>query len=211
LEVPPELEVIWYEIDRPDSIRLKSRLIKEQGVQPPVSAFRQIGLNFNDTDVSLSSALEEHDFDPQIPTIFVMEGFLPYLTKTEIEDLAEELNMLVPGNARLIMTCLNESLLDEFQAPNRNTVDRYPGTKEILPLFHTCWEEDTKEAFESMGWTSTFTKSREEYATQYLNVELLPYDFPCKSTSTELIIVMRRPQSHDIVNFIRKMLVGTGC
>jgi methyltransferase (TIGR00027 family) len=202
----PDVEVVWFEIDRPDSVQLKKRLIREQGVQPPVASFHSIGVNFNDQDASLRTALEENDFDASLPTVFVMEGFLPYLTRTEIVDLADELEDLITDDARLVITCLNESLLKEFLVPSADTLVKYPGTVEISPLFHTCWEADTKEVFEGMGWCSKFVMSREDYAAQYLDVEMLPYEFPANKSSTELIILMKRKQEHSFANFLRNLV-----
>jgi methyltransferase (TIGR00027 family) len=189
-----DADLIWFEVDRPDSVHLKQQIIRENKIQPGVNAFYSIGVDFNEPNASLTQALEEHGFDSELPTIFVMEGFLPYLTVEEIEELASEIDELVTGPTCLVMTQLSDSMLYELKNPTEELKKKYPGTDEVAPLFQSSWESGTEQAFLNAGWQTTFVMSREEYGREYLGVEMLDSNFPVQPTSTEHVIVAKRAE-----------------
>lgn len=189
----PDCEVVWFEVDRPDSMRLKKATADRQPIKPSVGSYCTIGLDFEDPTASLTAALEEHNFDPAAPTIFVMEGLLPYLEVSDVEALAEEINELCEGKVSLVMTVINDGFLRELKNPSVATQQKYPGTSEVSCLFHTSWQDGIKEAFQTAGWKLASIVSREDYAEQQLGVEMINYSFPDRRTSTEYIIVMGRP------------------
>lgn len=191
----PDAEVVWFEVDRPDSMRLKTALAAKQGVQPSVGSYRAIGIDFSDPSASLTRGLEENGFDPQAATIFVMEGMLPYLEYSDVEQLAEELNELAEGKVRIVMTMINEGFLQELHHPTQATQQKYPGTNEVGTLFASSWEGGVQTIFEDAGWSLESIISREDYAKKNLGVEMLFYTFPDRRTATEWIILMRRPET----------------
>lgn len=190
----PDAEVVWFEVDRPDSVALKVQTVNKQTMKPSVGSTCYIGQDFSNPTVSLTSLLEEHNFDPQAPTIFVMEGLLPYLEVTDVQALAEEINELCEGDVQLVMTVINDGFLRELKHPNLQTQQKYPGTNEVASLFSSSWEDGIQDSFEGAGWKLASIISREDYATKHLGVEMLTYSFPDRATSTEYIIVMGRPK-----------------
>lgn len=188
----PGTDVVWFEVDRPDSMRLKSSIASNQRIHPSVGSYCPIGLDFSRPDASLTVALEENNFDTRAPTIVVMEGLLPYLYVKDVEELAEEINILVKAKVRLVMTVINDGFYRELRSPDTETQKKYPGTNQVSVLFHSSWEDGIQEAFESTGWSLVSIISREDYARERLGVEMIRYSFPDRRTSTEYIIVMCR-------------------
>jgi methyltransferase (TIGR00027 family) len=205
--VAPETDVIWFEVDRPDSMRLKASITARQDIRPSVSTYCQIGVDFSNPEASLTASLEEYNFDKRAPTIFIMEGVLPYLTVQENEELVEEINELCQGKVRLIMTVINNGFLHELKNPSLEEQQRHPGTQEVATLFHTSWEDGIEDIFAGGGWSLDSIISREDYAKEYLGVEMLTYTFPDRRTSTEYIVVWRRNKG--VIGYLRDA-VGLG-
>lgn len=195
-----ETDLVWFEVDRPDSVRLKVATAEKQ--PKPSGNYSAIGLDFSDAGASLSASLLERGFDVNAPTIFVMEGLLYYLWLRDIECLADEIRELVKGKARLVMSVINDGFYEEIKSPNAQTVQKYPGQAELGELFHSSWEGGIQEAFEGAGWLLSSVISREEYAEKHLGVQMMNYEFPDRQTSTEYIIVMQCYPNDGVINYL---------
>jgi len=206
----PETDLRWFEVDRPDSMALKEKIAKAQPRGPNVSKYCHIGIDFSSPDASLTQSLEQYGFDKTAPTVFVMEGLLPYLTLEDISDLAQEIDELCQDRVQIVMTVINKGFLSEIKNPSYEETRTHPGTTQVATLFHTCWEEGIRTCFEDAGWSLVSCIAREDYATQYLGVEMLNYKFPMRSISTEYIIVMKRRQS-GLLGFLENLLGIPSC
>jgi methyltransferase (TIGR00027 family) len=189
----PGSRVVWFEVDRPDSMRLKQKIASTCG-QPSLGTCYHIGMDFENPNASLTNSLLQYGFRPHAPTIFVIEGVLCYLTIPTIEKQAKELHDLAKGKACIVHTVINAGFLREMQDPSPVVDARYPGTKEVAPLIISCWEGGIRAAFEQSGWPTESVVSREDYAQQKLGVDMLHYDFPDRRIGTELIVLSRRCQ-----------------
>lgn len=183
----------WYEVDRPDLIRLKTKLVRQHQVIPSVGGYVAIGEDLSDQTVSLAKTLEAHGFRARLPTLFVMEGMLYYLSDEDLEEMASEIQDLMGGGqCRIVMTCINESFLSQLLATPLGASRQYTGAGEEVPLFQSCWEPGCKQIFENAGWHVVSKISREDYGLQKLQVSQLFFGFPDPKTATEYLIVMRK-------------------
>lgn len=205
-------EAIWFEVDLPDIIRMKSRIIRDQRAIATVKEHIAIGVDFSDDTVSLSQTLEAHGYDACLPTVFIMEGLLYFLHLKDLQEIALEMHELMGaeqshGLARIILTCINEGFLAQLLGPTHladkrrmeelSNPRRFPGVAQTEgdPLFKSCWEPGCKEIFEDAGWCVVSKISREEYGLKKLQVPMLLFGFPDPKTATEYFIVMhRKPQ-----------------
>jgi len=217
----PIPEAIWFEVDLPDIIRVKNRIIREQQAVATVGEYIAIGVDFSDDTVSLSQTLEAHGYDPALPTVFVMEGLLYFLHLKDLQEMALEMQELMgarqtAGLARIILTCINDGFLAQLRGPmphgDKRKMEELQNPRqfphvtqpEVDPLFKSCWESGCKEIFEDVGWSVVSKISREEYGLKKLHVPMLLFGFPDPKTATEYFIVMhRKPQGiHALLNMI---------
>jgi methyltransferase (TIGR00027 family) len=201
----------WFEVDRPESIKLRKKLLDNISNHPLVDEYNMVPVDFNDAKSTLSRQLQKYRFDPTAPTIVIMEGLLMYIDYPEIRSLASELNELIRGPACLIVSALNAGFLNELRNPSAQREKEYPSTGHIKDLFVSSWEGGTQEAFEEAGWTVDFVVPRETYAETYLNCEMLEYPFPDRRTSTELFVIMRRQKVEGIQAFIQEFFQSIKC
>ena len=80
----------FYEVDKPDLFQLKEPLIKDV---PLTCAKRKIVVGTLGK-MKLGNALQAAGFDPQQPTTWLLEGLLPYLSRSVLQSVAQEIGAL---------------------------------------------------------------------------------------------------------------------
>lgn len=90
-----------FEIDSPAMIRLKSDILKKTNYAN--NNLHLISAQINES--GLENILTEHpDFNKDIPTIFIAEGFLVYQDLPTIQGILFDMNRLTGNNSRFIFT-----------------------------------------------------------------------------------------------------------
>jgi methyltransferase (TIGR00027 family) len=201
----------WFEVDRPQSINLRKKLLDRVSNHPLQGEYNMVPVDLNDAKSTLSRQLKKHRFDASAPTIVIMEGLLMYIDYPEIKSLANELNELIRGPACLIVSVLNAGCLEELSNPSAEREKEYPSTGLTKTMFVSSWEGGTQKVFEEAGWTVDFVMPREAYAVNYLNCEMLEYPFPDRRKSTELFVIMRRQKVEGIQAFIQDFFEAIQC
>jgi methyltransferase (TIGR00027 family) len=205
-------QISWYEVDRPESIRLREKLVRSVGIPPQVDDFYMIPVDLSlSMDNMLTNVLKKRSFDTKAPTIVVMEGLLMYLSIPDIQKLANELNELISGSACIVASCINDAFLHDLQNPGEEREKAYPATGQVKELFVSSWESGTRQAFENAGWSVDLVVPREKFAENFLDCEMIHYPFPDRSTCTEYIIVMRRPRKESFAIFLEDILQFMAC
>lgn len=139
LDWPPGMTV--FEIDQPDVIAFKSRLLDGRGVSPSAER-RAVGIDLRD---DWAAALHSAGFDEQKPTAWIAEGLLVYLPPEAQDRLLDAISELsapesrfateyhpdggagiarraAPMSAQLAASGLDLNLGDLFYASPRNSV-----------------------------------------------------------------------------------------
>ena len=92
LHVP---DTTFYEVDKADLFKLKEPLVQDI----PLTCRERKTITGTLVEMNLTQALLDEGFDPKKPTTWLMEGLLPYLSRSVIQSVAEEIGQLsAPGS-----------------------------------------------------------------------------------------------------------------
>ena len=86
-----------FEIDQPDVIAFKSRVLAEHGASP-TAGHRTVGVDLRD---DWAAALRAHGFDTGAPTAWIAEGLLIYLPPEAQDRLFDTITALSPPGSRI--------------------------------------------------------------------------------------------------------------
>ncbi len=98
-------DVAVFEVDHPASQKAKRE--RAEGISAVVRDVRFVPVDFGRD--ALDTSLKSYGHDPAIPTTWVWEGVVPYLTRAEVESTAAIVGMLSAAGSRLIVN---------YQAPS---------------------------------------------------------------------------------------------
>jgi methyltransferase (TIGR00027 family) len=86
----------FYEVDKEDLFTFKEPLVQDL----PLTCAHRRTIVGTLGEVDLGNALMQAGFDPQQPTTWLLEGLLPYLTRSVLESVAQEIGQIsAPGSA----------------------------------------------------------------------------------------------------------------
>ena len=123
-------------------------------------------------------------FNPKEKTLWMIEGLLMYLEKTQVETLFKRLNLLAKQQDLLLLDVLSETLL---QSPAMKTQLKF------LEDMDAPWKFGVNEPeafFESFGWRATVTQTGEYIPQRWpfpvapRNIPNLPRGFLVEATKT---------------------------
>jgi methyltransferase (TIGR00027 family) len=84
-----------FEVDKEDLFRLKEPLV--QGV--PLTCHQRVAVTGVLGEMDLVNSLEQAGFDPSQPTTWLLEGLLPYLSRSTLHSVAKDIgNLSAPGS-----------------------------------------------------------------------------------------------------------------
>lgn len=86
-----------FEIDQPDVIDFKSRVLEQRGASPSAER-RTVGVDLRD---DWATALRAHGFDDGAPTAWIAEGLLIYLPPEAQDRLFDTITALSPPDSRI--------------------------------------------------------------------------------------------------------------
>lgn len=98
--------VRWFELDLPETIDRKLRLLGRELVRP----YEPQALDLGET--SVLAALERTSFDPDWPTLFVMEGLIHYLPAPRLRALLSDV-AVGRGRRRAVMSFIRSEVYAE--------------------------------------------------------------------------------------------------
>ena len=99
-----------YEIDLPDVVRAKTRLIRQAGARA-LCPLVTLTVDLTGAPGTLECALLSAGFDPSVPTLFVAEGLSMYLSAEVNRRLFEESNRISAPGSLLLVGFISESAL----------------------------------------------------------------------------------------------------
>lgn len=138
-------ETALYELDRPDVLHLKDRLLADV---PPRCHRATVGVDLAD---DWATPLLAAGFAPGTPTCWLVEGVAQYLAEADVLRLLDRLTELSAEGSELIMDIVGQSLLDS--APMRPMLDRFAE-------YDAPWRFGTDEPerlVTGRGWRPTVT------------------------------------------------------
>jgi methyltransferase (TIGR00027 family) len=98
-----------FELDHPSTLKMKvERLRHLLGAIPENITF--VAIDFDRQ--SLSAALESSGFERSIPTFFILEGLLHYLTAEAVDETLRNIASLSAPRSKLLFTYIHRGLLD---------------------------------------------------------------------------------------------------
>ncbi|MCX3062920.1 SAM-dependent methyltransferase [Streptomyces beihaiensis] len=109
----------WFEVELPEMTQFKQALIEGSGL--PLTCER-VGVAA-DLRQDWQSALRAAGFDPEKPTVWLVEGLLMYLTDAAGEALVAGLGELSAPGSRLLLEHLKAAMLEEEGRPVRERVE----------------------------------------------------------------------------------------
>lgn len=112
-----------YELDRPDVLELKDRVLSDDGARPGCER-RTLAV---DLTHGWTGKLQEAGFRPDAPTAWLVEGFFVYLEEDDVRSVLRQLSDLSVPGSRLA-----------FDVPNR-------------AFFTSEWTRPVVEGFERLG------------------------------------------------------------
>ncbi|MEU1076171.1 MULTISPECIES: SAM-dependent methyltransferase [unclassified Streptomyces] len=113
LDCPPGTR--WYELDLPDMTAFKDALIANSRL---AATCERHGVAA-DLTANWPDALREAGFDPGLPTAWLVEGLLMYLSDEEGDALLSELSALSAPGSRIMLEQLAAVMLGEEGKPSR--------------------------------------------------------------------------------------------
>ena len=95
--LPWPADTTVFEIDQPDVMAFKSRVLAEHGASP-AAGHRTVGVDLRD---DWAAALRAHGFDTGAPTAWIAEGLLIYLPPEAQDRLFDTISALSPPGSRI--------------------------------------------------------------------------------------------------------------
>jgi methyltransferase (TIGR00027 family) len=106
------LPVRWFEIDLPEPAIEKERILKERGIKDDPQIIKRVKLDLVTDD--WVAALKEAGWDPTVPTFYILEGLIYYMTTEEAVALLTSIPD-VPGS-RIALSIIESRLQSVFES-----------------------------------------------------------------------------------------------
>jgi methyltransferase (TIGR00027 family) len=148
LDLPADLTM--FELDRPEVLNLKDRLLADVPDGPPLPRCRRRAVGV-DLAADWSDQLRDAGFQAAEPTCWLVEGLLQYLTESDVAVLLDRVTALSSAGSELHIDVVGRSLLDSpAMAP---MLDRFAA-------HHAPWQFGTdrpEDLLTSRGWRPEVT------------------------------------------------------
>ncbi len=157
-----------YELDQPRVLEFKSSTLADHGAEP---ACNRVAVPV-DLRQDWPTALQQAGFDPSAPSVWSVEGLMPYLPAVAQELLFERVQGLTVTGSRVAVEALGPKFLDpEARAKRRARMDLVRAfmaeadPQREIPRTDELWyfeeREDVGDWFRRHGWDVTVTPSDE--------------------------------------------------
>ncbi|MEU6253623.1 SAM-dependent methyltransferase [Streptomyces sp. NPDC047043] len=114
----------WFEVELPEMKEFKDALVEGSGL-PLACERRGVAADLRE---DWPSALQAAGFDPEQPTVWLIEGLLMYLTDEAGEALLAGVGALSAPGSRLMLEHLKAAMLEEEGRPVRERVEEQGAT-----------------------------------------------------------------------------------
>jgi methyltransferase (TIGR00027 family) len=141
-----------YELDTPEMLDFKQRVLAEQGAEPRAARVT-IAIDLREDWVG---ALRASGFDATAPAAWVMEGLLVYLGEESVDRLMRDVAALSAPGSRLAITASSQGSIDAW----RDTVG-----PEVAAMWISALEGDPERWLAGYGWAATAWDSRDRMLT----------------------------------------------
>ncbi|BDA41776.1 Putative S-adenosyl-L-methionine-dependent methyltransferase [Coccomyxa sp. Obi] len=168
--------ISWFEIDRADVLNAKRKVLTKaqasfsvdtnKGAKYPLRA-----AIYKTCDVDLGSEgwtkhLIAAGFDPKVPTVWVAEGLLMYLSEAAVTALLKEARSVSVQRSRfLIMAFTSEDVVKWYQECATQTPVAW--VKELAVTFKSSFPKDPQSYVEERGWHAESVESYSALADKY--------------------------------------------
>jgi methyltransferase (TIGR00027 family) len=139
---------VVYEIDQPKVLAFKTSTL-ESHQATPIASHVSVGI---DLRLDWPKALAKSGFDPSVPTAWLAEGLLPYLTADAQDVLFDRIQSLsAPGSRVAVEAFTNDFFSQESFARREEQMDRYRaaaiklGGRDITESGNLLYEEERTE------------------------------------------------------------------
>lgn len=145
-----------FEVDQPEVIQFRQEVIPKLGFNSS-NSFVQVGITFS-SEKSLTKELIKNDFDITKKTLWILEGLLYYLKKTEVEILMTEISELSTNESRILCDGINLAFLEsKFTQPFLTQMHK-KGSGWYFGI------DDYTSFFQKFGWETKLTQPGEDEA-----------------------------------------------
>jgi methyltransferase (TIGR00027 family) len=154
-------DAVVYEIDQPQVIEFKSRVLAGLGASPAADR-RTVAIDLRD---DWPTALRDTGFDASLPTAWIAEGLLIYLPPDAQDRLFDNITALSAPGSRLATEHMDiKGSSDEWTEILSERSRRMGSNIDLAELFYTADRHPAGEYLTSTGWDVTIRPSRKAYA-----------------------------------------------
>jgi len=152
---------VVFEIDQPQVIDFKTRVIDDLGTSPSADR-RTVKIDLRD---DWPTALKESGFDPGAPTAWIAEGLLIYLPPEAQDRLLDNITALSAPGSRLATEHMDTRNLPDDWAQKLTERSRRLGSKiDLADLFYTGDRHPAGDYLRDRGWHTSITSTEDAYA-----------------------------------------------
>ena len=159
--LPWPREAVVFEIDQPQVIEFKTRVLEGLGAEP-AAARRTVPIDLRD---DWPAALRDSGFDSGIPTAWIAEGLLIYLPPDAQDRLFDNITALSAQGSRLATEHMDiQGSPDEWTERLTERSRRMGSNLNLAELFYTAERNAADKYLTSKGWDITVRPNRKAYA-----------------------------------------------
>jgi methyltransferase (TIGR00027 family) len=159
LQWPPD--VVVFEIDQPQVIEFKSRVLADLGVTSSADR-RGVAIDLRD---DWPKALRNSGFDPARPTAWIAEGLLIYLPPEAQDRLFDNITELSAPGSRLATEHMDiQGSPGEWTEKLNERSRRMGSNLDLADLFYTGERNSAGDYLTSKNWDVAIRSTREAYA-----------------------------------------------
>ncbi|MBP1819617.1 class I SAM-dependent methyltransferase [Mycobacterium sp. OAE908] len=173
--LPWPREAVVFEVDQPQVIEFKTRVLEGLGAQPAATR-RTVSVDLRD---DWPAALRDSGFDPRLPTAWIAEGLLIYLPPDAQDRLFDNVTALSAPGSRLATEHMDfQGSPDEWVERLSERSRRMGSDLNLAELFYTADRNRADQYLISKSWDVTIRPNRKAYAIngfQYPEDELTAF------------------------------------
>ena len=159
--LPWSPDAVVFEIDQPQVIEFKSRVLASLGANPAADR-RTVAIDLRD---DWPAALRDSGFDPTMPAAWIAEGLLIYLPPDAQDRLFDNITALSAPGSRLATEHMDiQGSPDEWTQKLSERSRRMGSNLDLAELFYTGDRNSAGGYLTSKGWDVTIRSTRKAYA-----------------------------------------------
>jgi len=159
--LPWPATTVVYEIDQPEVIDFKTRVIDGLGTAPSAER-RTVKIDLRD---DWPAALRDAGFDPSAPTAWIAEGLLIYLPPEAQDRLLDNITALSAPGSRLATEHMDTAALPDDWAQKLTERSKRLGSEiDLTDLFYSGDRHAAGDYLGARGWQTSITSTADAYA-----------------------------------------------